>query len=678
MRKKINKWASVFLAAVLLTGTVLPGNAAEPGNKEENVYARLAYDGSVDHVYVVNTLEFAEQTEFLDYGNYESVKNLSGNALLSSGKGEVTGIAPAGSFYYQGELRNAQLPWEISIQYHLDGVEVTAPELAGQTGKLELCLQVEENTGAEKAFREQFQLQILIPMQMQKCSSLQAPGASVTNSGTKKQLVYTVLPGQEKKIRMTADVQNFEMEPIQFQGVPAALDMNSELLSLDDLREKTQDLSEKADGFKEDALEIQGSTDSLISGVDGISRSAGVLKEGIADYTDGTKMVKDGMEQLCDGNLELLDGGSQLTDGMVTLRDGVNTLNAGFGGENGLISGSRQLADGIKTLDERAQELADGINEMLDMQEQFEEISTAALDAEAEVIIQRTMLELQIMNLEIPDLSGSKEEQLKQLSEHLKKLIVQVALGDTVSENTSEGNADGDHLERLLELKSDVDQMLGNYETQREVETLLNSEETKSEIEELKQGMDEFQSGVDQLADGSKKLADGIGEVGEGVAKLADGTGELVDGGYELVDGIRQFGDGILDLSDGAEELKNAAEGLWDGADQLAGSSDEILEGIQDVAETAQQLKTDTDLFQADTEDMDGNLDEELDKAMREFAVEAYQPTSFVSEKNKNVRLVQFLMKTPEIQIAKVPEPVTVAENTGFWMRLIRLFGFGK
>lgn len=690
MNHKLKKWSVIVLSAALILTNTISVNAAGTAGKEERIYVNLNHDGSLENLYVVNAFEFEEETELLDYGKYKSVKNLTNDARLSSQKGEVTGVVPAGKFFYQGELEQTQLPWEIELDYKLDGRTVDAGELAGKTGTLELCIRIGKNTSAEQEFYEGFQLQVQITLDMENCSMLQAPGASVSNTGTKKQLSYLIMPGQEKEIRLTADVLDFSMEPVLFQGVPAALNLESDILSLEDLHKRTEELAEKADGFQEGALEIQGGTDSLWEGLDGISRSTGMLKEGLSDYADGTDLIKDGIGALYDGSLELLDGSGQLTSGMVTLRDGIHTLNSGFQGENGLVSGSGELAAGMKEMKAASQELTDGMNSLIGMQNQFGKAGREVLDAEADILIQRTLLEIRSMDLEEPVLEGSKEEQLNFLSGHLRKLILQVA-NSSVSDNgtVSDGNepetvsgneiTDGTErdrtLDRLLELKSDVDQMLGNYETQKQMEETLQSEAAQEEIRELQRGVEEFNSGIGQLSDGISALAGGIAQMADGVGKLASGSNELVDGGYELTEGIGTFSEGINELGDGAGELKNSAQGLLDGAQQLADSSDDMAENIRDVADAAVELKEDSDSFKTDADDMDNSLDRELDKALKEFSAEEYEPISFVSEKNTNVRLVQFQMRTPGIEAHREPEIETAEEQPGFWKRLLGLFG---
>lgn len=49
---------------------------------------------------------------------------------------------------------------------------------------------------------------------------------------------------------------------------------------------------------------------------------------------------------------------------------------------------------------------------------------------------------------------------------------------------------------------------------------------------------------------------------------------------------------------------------------------------------------------------------------------------SFTSEKNTNVKSVQFVIKTDAIEKTEtISEPVTVEESLNFWQKLLRLFG---
>lgn len=58
-----------------------------------------------------------------------------------------------------------------------------ADELAGQNGSLKITIHIGKNDQVEEAFFENYLLQATVTMDMDKCSRLQAAGATVGNVG---------------------------------------------------------------------------------------------------------------------------------------------------------------------------------------------------------------------------------------------------------------------------------------------------------------------------------------------------------------------------------------------------------------------------------------------------------------------------------------------------------------
>ena len=216
-RKAMAKTGAVLLgAAVAVNAMAVPVMAGTEAQKDENVYVNLNQDGSVSGVYVVNEYDLAEETDITDYGNYDSVKNLTTDKELKVSNDKVEIQAPAGKFYYQGNLKNAEVPWNISISYQLDGKELSAENLAGKSGKLEIKISVKGNKKADDTFFENYLVQGTITLDTKKCSNIQAKGATAANVGSDRQLLYSIMAGQEKEFTITAQVKDFEMDAISF------------------------------------------------------------------------------------------------------------------------------------------------------------------------------------------------------------------------------------------------------------------------------------------------------------------------------------------------------------------------------------------------------------------------------------------------------------------------------
>ena len=165
----------------------------------------------------------------------------------------------------------------------------------------------------------------------------------------------------------------------------------------------------------------------------------------------------------------------------------------------------------------------------------------------------------------------------------------------------------------LISLKAGADQLLGAYEAVGTITASLASPETLAQLAQLKEGAAALDAGIGALADATGALADGIGQ-------LADGTSQLADG--------------VADLKDGTNEFKDKAG------------------------------------------DIDAQIDEEVDGVINDLTGNDFEPVSFVSDKNTNVELVQFVMQTEEIRIPEETDIPVEEEPMSFWRRLLALFGF--
>ena len=884
MRKKQHgmtvKITAYILSAAMVLGSGISASAAVPNTqKDENVYANLNQDGSVDGIYVVNAYLLDKETDIVDYGKYDSVKNLTTDAEINKKGDTITTAAPEGKFFYQGNLKTKELPWEISIHYYLDGKEMDADELAGQNGSLKITIHIGKNDQVEEDFFENYLLQATVTMDMDKCSRLQAAGATVGNVGAFKQLVYNIMAGQEKDIVIKADVLDFTMDPISFQGVPMSFDLDRDSLSMDSLTEKTGDIKDAADEFSDGAAELYDGAGALKDGASDLHDGANSLKEGIESYSDGAHSLGDGIDTLKDGTDDLSDGATQLSDGISSLKEGVDKLAGGYSGDEGAAAGAKKLAEGADKLKSGAGQLSEGISTFVGMIGSMG--NTTELDSQADGVIEKIIGEVKagvppflqhyveeklrpagdlessyerledfskrldaMINLVIgmiPDdtaSSGTKTQEEKQKNldsisgnsipeeeetetQEETEGVTEETQEETVTEEesgTGEDNSEEDGTEesktegskteesrteesrteeskeeeaqtgeteesfkeiedkqtsgkttveqpeaakteednnqkyiqtepeskkvqetiknkeerpaeeitdtsfdvrksayslvtlnytktrslqephyegrvmqvasipgfgisdikkmlpQILEAKSGVDQLLGIYQAMNTLNEKLNNPTTKEQLGQLTAGSSALADGVAALADGAKALSDGIGQLADGTSQLQSGVTELNDGGKELADGTRDLADGVSGLADGAKELTDAADDLKDGTSQLAEGTGDFLTGTQDLADGVKDLKEGTDEFKDKTSDIDTQIDDEIDKVVNDFAGSDFTPLSFVSDKNTNIGLVQFVMKTEGIKLPEKEKAETVEEPLTFWQRLVKLF----
>lgn len=327
------------LMAVHMTAAVWAESAA--ATKDENVYVTLNPNGSVSGIYVINEFTSEKGGEISDYGNYTSVENLTDQSEIYIEDDHITAKMAKGQFYYQGNMDSGKLPWDISIKYFLDGEGIDGAELAGKSGELKIQIETRKNSGGNEVFFDNYLLQATVVLSTEKCHNIQAEGATAGNVGVNRQLVYTILPGEEKHIEITAEVENFEMDAITFQGVPMSLGISEDMLDDIKLSEQTKEL-----------------TDAVALLDDGV----GALKKGTEAAAVGGKQLADGISQLAGGSNALETGGNALSEATALLVDGTKALQTGVNqyteGVDGFAAGVEQYVAGVEMLSQGAKLLS--------------------------------------------------------------------------------------------------------------------------------------------------------------------------------------------------------------------------------------------------------------------------------------------------------------------------------
>lgn len=314
----MKKFLSALLALALITTVLISALSGEnaPMNpavqaaaadsaavnavqKEEVVYGILNADGTVNNIYVVNIFDGGT---FTDYGNYTEIKNLTDTNKLTQNGDVITMQSGAKRFSYQGTLDSKSLPWNISIRYFLNGTEIAASQLAGKSGALEMNLSVTQNTAFTGSFFENYALQIAVTLNQGLCKNIKANGATAAEAAGSRQLSYIAMPGKTADISISADVNDFEMDPITINGIKMVFDLDI------DASEYTNRFSELSDAAK-----------SLDNGAGRLSNGTIKLADGMTGYTEGLKAYKEGLTALVKGAEDLKIGTVSLSDGLSQL-----------------------------------------------------------------------------------------------------------------------------------------------------------------------------------------------------------------------------------------------------------------------------------------------------------------------------------------------------------------------
>ena len=648
--KTYNKIIAVAMAGAICGSTAFSSislAATKSSEKEEVIYANLTSSGDIEKIYAVNIFE---DKDIVDYGVYETVKNMNTMDKINYSNGKITIQNSEDKLYYQGVMKqNTQMPWTIKVRYKLDGVEYAPSELAGKSGKLEISISIKENKNCKKNFFENYALQTVVQLDTNLCENIKSDEATMANVGGLKQLTYTILPGNEKDIKITTDVTDFEMSEIQVNGINLNLGLDKD--SID-----TSSLTGELDKLKD-------AVNDLDDGANELNDGAKKLDDGAVTLTDGIKTIQDGLDQLNSKSSSLTSGSSEVLSALKTIQSSLNNVSTSSkdlkqlsSASTSIKSGIDSLVKGLKTVDSSIDTYNSSLKKAgLNSASELAQKNKQALSALGITNTQRKLYSAytsggsQAVSAELAKLAqaGDSEavELYKQVSAGNTDAVTQYvqAAGKLISVETLL-KADASYIEGSSKLINGIDAQMSTYSGQTTLMSGAVSLQTNykkfdasiqdlvSSLNNLMANMTQLKSGINKLTDNYATLDSGIKEYTSAVNKITNGYSKVYEGALDLVSGTHSLYKGTTELTDGTGE------------------------------------------FKGETSDLDSKVDDEVDSMIDNFAGGDFEVESFVSDKNTDVDSVQFVIKTEAIKKEEVKVEEEKTEELNFWQKLLNLF----
>lgn len=682
-RNKVKKikmtTTAISLCSAMTLGAVLPAQAADTERmKDENVYVTLEEDGSVSDVYVVNEYTSKSSGTVTDYGDYSSVKNLTTDSEIKLNGNKATVEVEKGKFYYQGELKSTDIPWNIQIAYYLDGKKIKAEDLAGKDGHLVIKIKISENKNCDDTFFENYLLQATVVLNSEKCTNIVADGATAGNVGKDRQLLYNIMAGQEKEIEISADVEDFEMDGLTFKGVPMGFDIDKDSIDLSELTDKTDEIKDAVSSLDDGAGQLKDGTQSALDGGNQLSSGSVQLTTGIGTLVSGGTTLQSGSGSLLSGSLALNQGIENYTNGVAQLADGSAKLTSGLKElktqVNTLANSAqlKKLMQVMKALEELKDKLTGLSNQASQVSQLMETNAQAAsaLVSEQQAVMENLSSQTASVNSQIASdnqkLQNSAANINSQISQAESAIDQAVASGaiDEGTAATLKENLEASRVQAENVGQTSAIQMPSETETMKQQATLLASsakqmaqvaegfsqaasqlEASASQLsvsEDTENMIAQLQSAVDSAYKGAAALESGIDQLNSSSAALKSGSSELVWGAGQLNTGIGSAVSGMNTLQSGAASLESGVK--------------ELNTGLSSLNEGAGELKDGTAKFKEQTSDIDEQIDDALDEMIDKISGSDYEPISFTSTKNEDIGLVQFAIRTDDIKKKEAEE----------------------
>lgn len=492
-------------------------------SKDEVVYATLEATGEHDEVFVVNLLNVTKAGKVKDYGNYTSVKNLTGLAEITQTDDKIETEAEKGKLYYQGNMDNVDLPWDITLTYRLDGQKIKPKELIGKDGKVEIDIDVQQNKKANKEFFENYLLQIEVSFDADTTEDIEADDAVIANAGKDELVTFTSMPEEEETYTVTADVEDFEMEGIDISGIPSTMSIDA------------PDTDEMTDEIK-----------TLSEAIADVNQGVADLKQGIGELNQGASELGDGSEEYMAGINELDASSGELFDGSSEMNEALQTLNYELQKIDDIdLDVLEEFQSGVTNIADAFNEAGEGMQDLRENYSNAYEELKAAIDSIPEDDISEEDIEALYE-------SDADQETIEKLvatyeaAQGMKEVFANVKEGFDIVDDTL-----GAVIEQLDEAADHVNQF----------------------NEEIGEGLDDFEVGEE-----FSELTSGINEMATQYQEFHDGLVAYTGGVSELADNYEALNEGTSELSNGVNELESGASELHHGTDKLARSTSDLPE----------------------------------------------------------------------------------------------------
>ncbi|MDQ0254764.1 X-X-X-Leu-X-X-Gly heptad repeat protein [Evansella vedderi] len=503
-------------------------------SKDEVVYATLRATGELDEIYVVNILDVTKAGSLVDYGTYSTVKNLTDLSEIEKLDDKVRLTAPTGKFYYQGNMNDGELPWNIAVTYFLNGKEVDPKELVGKDGSFQLKIETAPNENVDASFFENYVVQISLVLSPEKFVNIQAPDAMVANAGKNKHVTFTVMPGQEVDLSLIADVVDFEMDSIEISAIPSsmAIDVDTE-------------------GMTDDIKTLVEAIEQIHNGVTELRRGVTDLNKGVRSLRDGSAKYRDGMVEISGASSELIEGSVMINEMLKNMSNSISENLMDHNMSEWDLTDLENLPEGLSNLGGTLGEIAD---------------------------------ELQILD-------GNYSDTFNELDQAMKE-IPNNSISDEEIERLYESGVDREVMDRLVETYTASQRAINAYDNVRgnfnEMETTLN--ETSNSIRDWSNSLNSISTNlgdsleemdifdfIEQLEEGLSAFSTNYEEFHNGLISYTNGVAELSDSYRDIHSGIVELANGTGVLEGGIGELEDGTKKLYESTNRLP---DQMLEEI--------------------------------------------------------------------------------------------------
>lgn len=595
--RKLNRISKTVISGLLVTSLVVSNGAyanAQKISKDESVYVNADESGATTKITVSNWLKNAGINGTInDESDLKDIQNVKGDETFTQNGDDVQWSAGSNDIYYQGTT-DKELPVGVEIKYELDGKEIAAKDLLGQSGKLKITVSYTNKSkstqtinGEKQEMYTPFVMATGIILPDDKFSNVEVDDGKIINEGSNNIVVGFGMPGMAESLDLdedaadklpegftvTADVTNFSIgNTITFASPSILSDL--ELDDIDDL----DDLENKLE-------KLVDSSEDLVDGSKKLSNKMGELEDKFDDYQDGEKSMNKGIKDLVNGGTTLKKGVKDYTNGVDTLAKGTQSY---VNGAKQITNGNQKLYEAVKDMPSSYKEFSDGLQAYTKGVDTLADTKTAKqLTDGADAVTAG----IGTLNENLGKLESSYDN-YKLLAEGLKAQAAQIS--DPTQKATILA-----YVQKLEELYQGQKASVGALVSATNKESTLKSgaSQVAVGIKKVMTGAQTLSGNSATLRSADQKLTSSIATLTASVKKLSEGSKTLSSNDRKLLAGAKKILKASKSVKSGSDKLINGANKLKKGSNKLHKATGKVADGIGKLSDGADDLYEGMDKF---------------------------------------------------------------------------------
>jgi putative membrane protein len=253
----------------------------------ETTYVNLNHYGEILKKSVVKgvTLLSDKERNYIDYGKYKSIRNMTGDfkPIIKEGKVEWKVPKEYDKFYFECFTEDIKIPWNIEISYKLNGLPVEAEDLAGAKGLIEIHMEGLPNKDVSEYIKNNMMMEIIYIPDSKHTKSVSVDGSMVQSIGDMHAAAYVVFPNSDFEVDFEVVSDFYEDMGFQIIIQPVTSDR---LEVIQEMKEIKDDMEDSMDLMYE-------SLDNTLSSIDKMQSSAKGMKEAIKSINKARTTISD-------------------------------------------------------------------------------------------------------------------------------------------------------------------------------------------------------------------------------------------------------------------------------------------------------------------------------------------------------------------------------------------------